>query len=89
MNKENVLAFVISRSKVASESCNSQHINCVMEQIRGAIWLFTGKDPGKIDNSIDILDALSVPYKRVGDMLYWGDEINSAPTESCENVEHN
>jgi len=81
MNKEDVVSFVTSRADVASKSCNSFHINCVMEQIRGAIWLFTGDDPGKIDNSIDILDALSVPYKQVGDMLYWGDEIENAPTE--------
>ena len=79
ITKDDVVQFAVSRVEIAASSCNSFHINCVSEQIRGAIWLFTGEDPCKIMNSIDIFEALDVPYKVVENTVYWGDEVKNTP----------
>jgi len=63
-----LLEFCIERGKVCSESCNSYHINSVINQMRGAIWCVTGKDPGlNFDGMKDIADILGVEYRIVGE----------------------
>jgi hypothetical protein len=74
LTRKDVVSFVVDRLKVMSGSCNSFHINCVDQQIRGVIWLYTGKDPGRLENTIEIFKALDIPYRVEGDQVYWGDQ---------------
>lgn len=74
ITKEDVVSFVMDRLGVMGGSCNSFHINCVDQQIRGVIWLATGKDPGRIENTVEICKLLDIPYRVEGDMVHWGDQ---------------
>ena len=73
--KQVLVEFAEERVEVAGGSCNSHHITCVLEQIRGAIWFFTGEDPHMIKETVDIYKALDIPYRVDGDMIYTGDDI--------------
>lgn len=74
ITKEDLVNFVMKRLAVAEGSCNSHHIDCVEHQIRGAIWLFNGNDPGRFNNTADICKAIGIPYRVEGNQLYWGDQ---------------
>lgn len=65
-----LIKFCIERGTVCSKSCNSHHINSVINQMRGAIWLVTGKDPGSSFNDLkDIAEILGVEYSIVGNEI--------------------
>jgi hypothetical protein len=58
-----LIKFCDERARTCSESCNQSHIRACLNQVRGAIWVFTGKDPGiNFDNLEDILKILNVKY---------------------------
>jgi hypothetical protein len=73
ITKEDVVEFVMGRIGVMEKSCNSFHINCVDQQVRGVIWLYTGKDPGRIENTVEVCKLLEIPYRVEGDVVHWGD----------------
>ena len=62
---KDAIGLVVSRSEVALDSCNSHHITCCIQQIRGILWLFLGKDPGSPKDLQHVLDLLDLPYKIV------------------------
>ena len=65
-----LLEFCIERGEACSESCNSHHINAVINQMRGAIWFVTGDDPGsEFDDLKDIADILGIKYQVVGNEI--------------------
>lgn len=69
-----LLKFCDDRGKVASESCNSAHISAILNQMRGAIWYATGKDPGAYFNDVsDVAKILGVKFKICGDTIEFPD----------------
>ena len=63
--------FIFERSEICGESCNSHHIECCIQQIRGAVWMFTGNDPGSLWNNYqELFDAIEMPYEVDGDRIY-------------------
>ena len=71
---EKLLRFCNDRIAVASGSCNRTHISAVINQVRGAVWCETGKDPGfGIDTLADIAEFLGVKHEIKGDMVEFPD----------------
>ena len=59
ITKADLLFFVEDLLKgILDRSCSSYYSNCAGEQIRGAIWLYTGKDPGRLFNKDDVMRVL-------------------------------
>ena len=73
--REDVLT-VMDRIKVASESCNSHHITCVINQVRGMIWIITGQDPGILEDTEQVCKLLKVPYEKKETEIIWGTEVD-------------
>lgn len=69
------LDLIASRGDAALNSCNSHHITCCIQQIRGILWLFLGEDPGSVKDLKAVLDLVDVPYEIKNGMIYWGDDL--------------
>ncbi len=76
---EQALDFIIKRSDVACDTCNSFHRKAVVNQIRGIMWLFSkeGKEPYVPDNICDVLDYLKIPYEIHGEKVYFGKDLTT------------
>jgi hypothetical protein len=87
VSRWDAVEFINKRSLVAGESCNSHHIDGVVNQIRGVIWLMTGKDPGfySLRTLSDALRAMNVPFTEVGEgeerMVFYGDDAQQLADE--------
>jgi len=59
ITKEQLIIFVDNLiGGILDRSCSSYYSNCVGEQLRGAIWLYMGKDPGRLFNKGDVMKVL-------------------------------
>lgn len=72
------LELLYQRGTVAEASCNSHHIDHVVAQMRGIIWLFKGHAPGTINNFEDVLKELAVPYIVKDGMIMYGDDMQGS-----------
>ena len=87
VSRWDAVEFINKRSLVAGESCNSHHIDGVVNQIRGVIWLMTGKDPGfySLRTFGDAMRAMDVPIITVGDgeaaAIFYGDDAQQLADE--------
>jgi len=83
------IEFIAQRGDVATQSSNTVHREGVINQIRGVIWLFTGKDPGfhTLNHFCDALDVLGVPYRierhaEGPPTIWYGDDFTKAETDA-------
>lgn len=87
VSRWDALEFINKRVVVAAESCNSHHVDGVVNQIRGVIWLMTGKDPGfhQLRTFSDALRAMEVPFVEVREgeetMVFYGDDAQKEADE--------
>ena len=72
ITKERVVSFVMERLKETTKAGNSHDTDSIIQQVRGVIWLFTGKDPGNSINGIRICKLLDIPYRNLfsGEIKY-------------------
>ena len=68
--------LIMDRIKIASESCNSYQIKSIEDQIRGMIWIITGKDPGNLLTTEAICNVLNIPCKVINGMTHWGTAVD-------------
>jgi hypothetical protein len=63
--------FIFLRMETCAGSCSSTHIIAIVHQVRGAIWMYTGKDPGYTWNNYEeLFKAIDMPYEIEGDKIY-------------------
>ena len=72
------LELLYQRSEAAAESCNSYHIDHVLAQMRGIVWLFKDECPRRITSFEDVLKELSVPYIVKDGMVMYGDDMQES-----------
>lgn len=72
ITKERIVSFVMGRLHETTKAGNSNYTDSIIQQVRGVIWLFTGKDPGSDIRSVKICKLLDIPYRNLfsGEIKY-------------------
>ena len=76
------LELIAKRAEACTLSGSSSHVNAVLNQIRGIVWLFSGEDPGMPGTLHGLLKRLNVPHAIVeeDDRAWWGDDYAKRAT---------
>lgn len=60
--EEDIRGMIVSRLLTAEQSCNSHHITCIKNQVRGLLAALTGDNPTNSDDIVDILQQAGIPF---------------------------